>query len=82
MVRNRESVMDSYHERCISCHRKMIKERKKAGPIKCGDCHVKELESVNINIQSLNLIFLIIINMIKSLRILKTIAASVTTLMI
>jgi len=48
VVRNRESVMDSYHERCISCHRKMINARKKAGPIKCGNCHVKELESVNI----------------------------------
>ena len=46
--RDKISVMNSYHEGCIDCHKKRIQEKKKAGPITCGDCHVKELESVTI----------------------------------
>jgi hypothetical protein len=47
-VKDKKSVMNSYHEKCINCHKKRIKEGKKAGPVTCGDCHVKELESVSI----------------------------------
>ena len=44
--KNKESIMNSFHEKCIQCHQKMIRENKKAGPIICGDCHKKEFESV------------------------------------
>ncbi len=46
--RDKKSVMNSYHEKCINCHKKRINEGEKAGPVICGDCHVKELESVRI----------------------------------
>ncbi|MEW6002776.1 MAG: sulfate respiration complex hexadecaheme cytochrome HmcA [Nitrospirota bacterium] len=48
VVRDKKSVMNSYHEKCIGCHKKRINERKKAGPITCGDCHVKDFESAKI----------------------------------
>lgn len=50
--RDKESVRDSYHEKCINCHNKFINERKKAGPIRCGDCHQKEFESTHIKYPS------------------------------
>lgn len=37
---------DLYHEKCIGCHEKKIKEKKKALPVRCGDCHVKKFESL------------------------------------
>jgi len=46
--RDKKSEMNSYHEKCINCHKKRINEGKKAGPVICGDCHVKDLESVRI----------------------------------
>jgi len=46
--KKKESVRDSYHEKCINCHNKFINEKKKAGPIRCGDCHQKEFESIHI----------------------------------
>ena len=39
---------DLYHEKCISCHKKAIKEKKKSLPVRCGDCHVKKFESFTI----------------------------------
>ena len=42
------SVMDSYHNKCIGCHTRLIKERTKAGPVQCGNCHRKEFQSVEI----------------------------------
>jgi hypothetical protein len=39
---------DSYHEKCISCHRKIIREKRKSLPIRCGDCHVKRFESLTL----------------------------------
>ncbi len=35
------SLMNSYHETCTGCHRTLIKEAKKAGPVTCGECHVR-----------------------------------------
>jgi hypothetical protein len=46
--RDRKSVMDSYHDRCIGCHNKMASEKKKAGPVQCGGCHMKEFDAVSI----------------------------------
>lgn len=46
IAKNKESMLNFFHEKCIQCHQKMIRENKKAGPIICGDCHKKEFESV------------------------------------
>lgn len=35
------TLMNAYHSACIGCHERRIKEGKKAGPITCGNCHVK-----------------------------------------
>lgn len=43
-----KEIEDLYHEKCISCHKKIIKEKKKSLPVRCGDCHVKKFESFTI----------------------------------
>jgi len=39
---------DLYHEKCIGCHRKIIEEKNKSLPIRCGDCHIKKYESLTV----------------------------------
>jgi hypothetical protein len=39
-----KSLMHAYHTVCIGCHDKRLKEGKKAGPITCGNCHVKGID--------------------------------------
>lgn len=39
---SKEALMDSYHQNCLGCHNKRIKEGKKAGAVTCGGCHVKQ----------------------------------------
>jgi hypothetical protein len=46
--KDKDSVMNAYHDECISCHKEKSREKKKAGPIVCGDCHIEKLESVEI----------------------------------
>lgn len=47
--KDKTSVMNAYHDECIECHKKRYKENKeKTGPVTCGDCHKKKLESVRI----------------------------------
>jgi hypothetical protein len=46
--KDKDSVMNAYHDECINCHKEKSREKKKAGPVVCGDCHIKELESVNL----------------------------------
>jgi hypothetical protein len=41
-----KKIEDLYHEKCISCHRKVIREKGKSLPIRCGDCHVKRFASL------------------------------------
>lgn len=36
---NKKTVMNIYHDECISCHGEMKKDNKKTGPIDCGECH-------------------------------------------
>lgn len=43
-----KEIEDLYHEKCINCHKKIIKEKKKSLPVRCGDCHVKRFESLTI----------------------------------
>ena len=35
------SLMNSFHETCTGCHRSLDKEGKKAGPVTCGECHIR-----------------------------------------
>jgi hypothetical protein len=37
--KNAETLMNSFHDECIGCHRKRTAEDKKAGPTACGECH-------------------------------------------
>ena len=37
--RDRDAVMNAYHDECIGCHKKTSGEDKKAGPVVCADCH-------------------------------------------
>ncbi len=34
---DRDQLMELYHDRCVGCH----KERDDAGPVTCGECHVR-----------------------------------------
>jgi hypothetical protein len=42
--KDKKAFMNAYHEKCIVCHQKSIAEKKKAGPVICGECHVKKSE--------------------------------------
>jgi len=46
---DKEAYKKAYHDECIGCHKEKLKEKKKSGPLTCGDCHVKEKEFVKIN---------------------------------
>ena len=39
---DRLSVMNIYHEECISCHGEMKVAKEKTGPVECDDCHTKK----------------------------------------
>jgi len=32
----------AFHDQCIGCHKRLLKEKKKTGPRFCGQCHVKK----------------------------------------
>jgi hypothetical protein len=38
----KQEVMDFYHEYCIACHKERTEQNVKAGPVTCGDCHLRE----------------------------------------
>lgn len=44
--RTAEETEDLFHKRCINCHRERMKEYKKYLPVRCGDCHIKKLNSL------------------------------------
>ncbi len=35
----RRTLQQGYHRMCMGCHRKLRKEKRKAGPMTCGACH-------------------------------------------
>jgi hypothetical protein len=35
-------LMKAFHNNCTGCHRKLAKENEKAGPVTCGECHIRE----------------------------------------
>jgi len=39
---SRLSLEQAFHDQCIGCHRKALRENKKTGPHFCGGCHVKK----------------------------------------
>lgn len=41
--KDRKTVMDTYHEGCISCHKETRSTKIKSGPVTCGECHVETL---------------------------------------
>jgi len=41
-AKEKSSLRDAYHRKCIGCHSRMIKEGGKTGPVRCGDCHHRE----------------------------------------
>ena len=46
--KDKDSVMNAYHDECMGCHKEKAAEKKKAGPVVCGDCHIEELKYVEI----------------------------------
>jgi hypothetical protein len=46
--KDRDSIMNAYHDECINCHKEKSREKKKAGPIVCGDCHIDKLQNIQI----------------------------------
>jgi hypothetical protein len=40
-IDNRDDLIDAYHESCMGCHRERSDEDLSAGPLTCGECHVK-----------------------------------------
>jgi hypothetical protein len=46
--KDKDSVMNSYHDACINCHKERLIAKKKAGPVICADCHAEKLQSVEI----------------------------------
>jgi hypothetical protein len=41
-VEDRDDLIDAYHDSCVGCHRERADEELKAGPVTCGECHVKQ----------------------------------------
>ena len=36
------TLRQAYHFMCIRCHRQVIRDKKKSGPVTCGDCHPRK----------------------------------------
>lgn len=48
IIENKNTVKDAYHEKCISCHTKLIEQGKKYGPVTCGECHDRKRAAVKV----------------------------------
>jgi hypothetical protein len=44
---DRDDLIDAYHESCIGCHRERADEALSAGPVTCGECHVRRQPGVS-----------------------------------
>jgi len=44
--KDKDSYMHAYHDECMNCHKEMNSQKKKSGPVICGDCHVEKLAAV------------------------------------
>ncbi len=39
---DRQTVMQTYHDNCIACHKESGQPGKPSGPVTCGQCHIKD----------------------------------------
>ena len=46
--KDKESLMNAYHDECINCHKEKSREGKKAGPVVCADCHAQKFEYLQV----------------------------------
>jgi len=46
--KEKDSVMNAYHDQCISCHKEKVQEGKKSGPVICADCHKEDHKNVKV----------------------------------
>ena len=44
--KDKDSYMHAYHDECMDCHKEMSSEKKKSGPVVCGECHVEKLAAL------------------------------------
>ncbi len=47
-VKDKDALMNAYHDECIGCHKKKSAEDEKAGPVVCADCHKNEYKSARL----------------------------------
>lgn len=38
----KRNLQQAYHRMCTGCHRQVSKDKKKSGPVTCGECHPKK----------------------------------------
>jgi hypothetical protein len=46
-IDDREALINAYHGACIGCHTSRAEQDLKAGPVTCGECHVRRRPSVS-----------------------------------
>ncbi len=44
--RDKDALMNSYHDACIGCHQEQADAGEKAGPVTCGECHRRSARSI------------------------------------
>ena len=44
--KDKDSVMNAYHDECIECHKEQARAEKETGPVTCAECHAKENETI------------------------------------
>jgi hypothetical protein len=44
--KDKDSFMNAYHDECMNCHKERSSQKKKGGPVTCGDCHPEKLSTV------------------------------------
>lgn len=46
-IGDRDALIDAYHDACIGCHGSRSRTGLKAGPVTCGECHVRRPPAVS-----------------------------------
>jgi hypothetical protein len=46
--KDKDAYVNAYHDECMGCHKRMSMEKKKSGPVTCGECHVEKLASLDL----------------------------------
>ena len=47
-IDNRDDLIDDFHNSCMGCHRERLEETLPAGPMTCGECHVRRQPGVSV----------------------------------